>query len=846
MESSASTFAVAIDLPAHAPQAPTRDEALRVLTAEADRHVDGIPAAALAERALRVTAGGDFALARDALDALVRRAQAARRDELIVQARPARGSARGAYRVGRAGDARRSYDVWLDGLEPAAGSCSCADYAKAALGLCKHLIAVASDPKVRRARGEGERGPALRWDPIRPLTGAGDWLDRVSWDARAGAPPATLARLFSGGALRDGFAGDPPRRLAVVEALSAAIAVSRRAGRARVSAEPALLALLEREHERLIRIVRDGVPARDLVRHLGGLKQKLFPYQREGVRRFLAEGRLLLADDMGLGKTAQAIASCHALFAAGRVTRAVIVVPAALKPQWAREWQQFTDVPLTVVDGGPADRARQYRACRHGVLLVNYEQVIRDLAPIQRVRAELIVLDEAQRIKNWETKTAATIKQLDAPWRLVLTGTPMENRLGELASILEWVDEAALEPRWRLDAWHSIRVDGQREVIGARNLDTIRARLRRSMLRRVRQEVLRQLPSRRDVRIPVPLTEAQQTAHDELAEPIARLIAAAQRRPLARAEFLRLMSLFTQQRIICNGLAQRDFEETWSDLERARRPPGAMLARLDTPKLAELRELVAAIAVTQQRKIVVFSAWRRMLRLAAWAISDVLAPAGARAVFFTGEESQRRRTQNLVDFHDDPSTRVLLATDAGGVGLNLQRAASCCINLDLPWNPAVLEQRIGRIHRLGQARAVEVYHLIAETGIESRIAGLVADKRALFTGLFDGASDEVPFERGGSFLTRVSQIVVATTSAASSTEPGDDDDDRADEPSADAAPTPAPAPVFDGEQVSALLRQIVVKPASEGRVTLEAPVEAVSALGALLRGFASLLDPARS
>lgn len=111
--------------------------------------------------------------------------------------------------------------------------------------------------------------------------------------------------------------------------------------------------------------------------------------------------------------------------------------------------------------------------------------------------------------------------------------------------------------------------------------------------------------------------------------------------------------------------------------------------------------------VEQRRKVVVFSQWRRMLSLAHWAIGDILQDLGHRAAFFTGNESRKRRTQNVVDFHDNPAVSVLLCTDAGGVGLNLQRAASSCINLELPWNPAVLEQRIARIHRRGQSEPVD-------------------------------------------------------------------------------------------------------------------------------------------
>jgi len=851
-------------------------EALDVLTTHAARRGAGPHAAMLAVRALRVTRGADFAVASDALDALLRRLASSRDDDLIVRTAP------GGWSVGRRGKRARGYAVWLDDTGDA--SCNCPDFAKAALGLCKHALAVMAGSSRRRVKPR-----ALRWDPVRPLTGPGDWLARVWHDPRAALPRGLVAMFQLAPAARPIDAAgltEPARRLAIVEKLIAACR------RNPALAEPALLPLLEAERASLGR--RKAIGSREIDRLLRGLKQTLFPYQREGVARFLEVGRLLLADDMGLGKTAQAIASCHALFAAGHVRRAVIVVPAPLKPQWAREWQAFTDLALVTVEGSPDERVRSYRRRGDGVLLVNYEQLLRDLPEVQRYAPELVILDEAQRIKNWETKTAAMVKRLEPTWRLVLTGTPMENRLDELASIMEWVDEPALEPRWRLPSWHTIRVDGHREVIGARNLDTLRTRLAPSMLRRVRSEVLAQLPPRRDQRISVALTEGQVAAHAELEPPIAQLLRKTRNRPLSQAEFLRLMQLLTQQRMICNGLALRDFGEVWPTLERSRRRSEALLGALDSPKLLELRDRITDLVVTQERKVVVFSQWRRMLKLAAWVTADVLAAAGVRVAFFTGEESQRRRTENLVAFHDDPNTRVLFATDAGGVGLNLQRAASCCINLEMPWNPAVLEQRIGRIFRLGQTQPVDVYNLVAASGIEDRIAALVGDKRALFVGLFDGTSDEVPFDSAGSFMARVREIVEPEAAdggaelddagpdasdavldrlaepAGESPEPGESPE-RGESPepralrsdgsgasaagvdggvagvadSRGAAESPglaaAPAGIDLGE-LGAMMSQVVVRSLEGDRVALELPRSAASALGGLFRALATAVE----
>lgn len=795
----------------------------------------------LAERALRVTEGADFAVARDALDALLRRLDSA--SGIVVRLGPH------GYAASRRGRPGRGYDVWIAAGEELAGSCSCPDFAKASLGLCKHLLAVGSRKTYRSSPPR-----ALRWDPIRPLTGTGDRLARLWHDRRARLAPSLT------GWFQPAPAGQPidpavlaeSRRLDTIERLLVACR------RNPLLAEPAVVPMLEAERDAATCGL--GIDEREIDRSLRGLKQKLFPYQREGVARFLRAGRLLLADDMGLGKTAQAIASCHALFAAGQISRALVVVPASLKPQWAREWRDFTDLELTLVDGHPEARQKTYRRRGAGVLLVNYEQLLRDLPHVQRYAPELVILDEAQRIKNWDTQTAGVVKQLVPTWRLVLTGTPMENRLEELSSIMEWVDEYALEPRWRLASWHAVRADGARDTIGARNLDTLRARLAPSMLRRVRRDVLAQLPPRRDTSIPVLLTSEQQTAHDDLKQPIARLAAIAKRRPLTQSEFLKLMTLLAQQRMICNALALRDFGATWPTLARTKRPTDSLIHALGSPKLVDLRERIVELAVDQHRKIVVFSQWRRMLQLAAWVSSDVLERAGARAVFFTGQESQRRRAENLVAFHDDPATRVLFASDAGGVGLNLQRAASCCINLELPWNPAVLEQRIGRIFRFGQDQPVEVYNYVATGGIEERIAQLVGDKRALFTGLFDGTSDEVSFDSSGSFLTRVHEIVRPELGDNDSDEPCDDlvvesdldsDEVSRDEPMAvpPAAPLPSTEvtlPEGDVSSLAKLLLQIEARPTTDGRVTIDVPAPAAAALSGLLRALASAMDGASS
>ena len=201
---------------------------------------------------------------------------------------------------------------------------------------------------------------------------------------------------------------------------------------------------------------------------------------------------------------------------------------------------------------------------------------------------------------------------------------------------------------------------------------------------------------------------------------------------------------------------------------------------------------------------------------------------------------------------------MLFATDAGGVGLNLQRAASACINVELPWNPAVLEQRIGRIHRLGQRRPIDVYNLVSEPGIESRLADLVGSKQALFKGLFDGTTDEVAFERSGSFLSRIERIVAPALGPAPprGRETADAEDDPAEreiealvtagDESRDApAPTaPEPTPTPSAADVQRLFSGLTVQRTGRGGLVIEAPPETAATLAALFGGMAQLLQAA--
>ncbi|MEM9865940.1 MAG: DEAD/DEAH box helicase, partial [Myxococcota bacterium] len=799
---------------------------------------------------------------------------------LDVLHRPARGG-RGRYRVTSGASSSRTYDLMLRELEPLDIACSCADYRSGGLGLCKHGLAVLRElvgHDERLAQFEKNRGtrPRARWSPFWSPSLPSDWLAGVELrsDAWSGRTPRFLKTREDRLVPRTSALGSAKTRMRLVEAVEAV-----HGGR---GADPSLSTWLSFEREQLHRRAVLSASKRGARRALRTFAATLRPYQRDAVDRFLEAGRLLLADDMGLGKTVQAAAIAHVLLATGAAERVLVIAPASLKMQWRAEWNRFVpdslEVPATVVFGSAQQREARYADTERGVLIANYEQIHRDLEAIEAFAPDLVVLDEAQRIKNWPTRTARSVKRIDSPYRLVLTGTPIENRLDELMSILDWLAPYAVAPKWRLPAEHLVASgDG---IVGMRNLDALRARLAPICLRRSRDEVLDELPEREDRTHHVGVTDRQQALHDDLIPDIAKLLQVSKRRPLKQREFLRLMMLFSKQRMLANGIGLTEFETIYPEI-RTRSATPVVLESLHAPKLEYLRDLVLRIAVDEGKRVVVFSQWRRFLQLAHWSCSEALAEAGVSALFFSGQETQRARAKNVERFHEDPNARVLWCTDAGGVGLNLQRAAHICVHTELPWNPAVFEQRVARIHRMGQPEHVTVHTLVAPTTIEARLSASIATKRKLFAGVFDGDSDEVHFDESGSAMAALRDayeeaMALDLESAAGDREkeeegpdedaPISEDGDRASEvngklstgsgavygadgathargvqagPSADHPLHAMPDSAVDIQQA---LASLSIRPQPDGGLHIDAPPAAASALVTLFRGLADALD----
>jgi SNF2 family DNA or RNA helicase len=450
------------------------------------------------------------------------------------------------------------------------------------------------------------------------------------------------------------------------------------------------------------------------------LKATLYPYQKEGIMFASRAGRCLIADDMGLGKTIQAIGSVEFFRRECGISSVLIICPTSLKYQWKSEIEKFTSSSVSVIEGDPPKRKLQYDDVDTFYKIVSYNVACADLSQIQKLAADLVILDEAQRIKNWQTKTAQAVKKVSSKYAVVLTGTPIENKLEELYSIIQFIDPFRLGPLYRFLSEHQI-LDDAGKVIGYKDLNQIHELLKDIVIRRTKKAVMTQLPARTDKHLFVPLTKEQSDIHTEYSDNVAQLVAKWKRLGfLDEKDRLRLMLALNCMRMVSDSTFILDQQ-----------------TRFDT-KITELMYILDDVFAVNQEKVVVFSQWERMTRL----VRQELESRQVGYAYLHGGIPSRKRKPLLDDFRDNADCRVFLSTDAGGVGLNLQ-SASLLVNLDIPWNPAVLEQRIGRIHRHGQKRNVTIINLVSRESIEERMLDVLTFKASLFAGVLDNGSDEV-------------------------------------------------------------------------------------------------------
>jgi superfamily II DNA or RNA helicase len=495
-----------------------------------------------------------------------------------------------------------------------------------------------------------------------------------------------------------------------------------------------------REHRRRNSIIAERYPTDAELKDL--LKTTLFPYQQHGVLFAAKAGRCLIADEMGLGKTIQAIGAAELLKREQNVRNVLIICPTSLKYQWQSEIHKFTDSAVKVIEGAAHIRVHQYMGDEQ-YKIVSYHTAGRDVEAINAAEYDLVILDEAQRIKNWKTKLAQGTKKIRSVYAIVLTGTPLENKLEDLYSIMQFVDPFKLGPYFRFLNDHQITNDTGK-VVGYRNLHEIGEKMSDVMVRRLKKEVLTQLPERMDKNLFVPMTEEQLNLYDTYEDTVAKLVSKWRNCGfLSETDRQRLLMALNCMRMVCNStyIIDQDYEN-----------------RHDT-KIEELMNILDEVFESSDEKVVVFSQWKRMTHL----VAKELEFRGVPFEHLHGGVPGEKRKALFDGFNNDPDCRVFLSTDAGSTGLNLQ-SASLLINLDIPWNPAVLEQRIARIHRMGQKNKVSIINFVAQGTIEHRMLSVLNFKSALAQGVLDHGEDAI-FMDADKF-TKFMETVEAVTGGA--------------------------------------------------------------------------------
>lgn len=422
------------------------------------------------------------------------------------------------------------------------------------------------------------------------------------------------------------------------------------------------------------------------------LPAPLRPYQWEGVRFLLDKGTGLLADEMGLGKTVQVAVALSMKLKTGRRRRSLVVAPATLRLNWARELARWApDISVGIVRGGSEDR-RAYYMLPYNVLIASYEQIRADfLRSTNATEYDVVVLDEAQRIKNANSETALACRVLrrDASW--ALTGTPLENRVGDLVGVYRFVCPGLLSTAMGRSEMH--------------------AAMQPFFLRRRKYDVLHQLPPIQFQDVYVELEGQQKQAYDALWESRVNLT----HRGGSNNFTSSMLALITRLKQVCN------FDPVSGESSKR-----------------EALGLIIDGLVSADHKLLVFSQYVKTLR---WLAQEIAGTATVDIIH--GGLPERDKDNAVFRFNNEPGPRVLLVSlKAGGVGLNLGEASHVVL-FDRWWNPAVEEQAIHRAHRFERDRVLHVYRFLVADSIEDRIFTILGEKRELFDRYIE-AADNAP------------------------------------------------------------------------------------------------------
>ncbi|MBS1572573.1 MAG: DEAD/DEAH box helicase [Bacteroidetes bacterium] len=604
------------------------------------------------------------------------------------------------------------YKITIRDLENQIGYCSCKDFQTNKLGTCKHLFYIFDDIKSqKKQKFSKQEFPFIDvfCDPIND--------NRITYFYPK-ALPKEEAKLINAYFGKSKFLTKSKEKT-FLNFIKEAVEFKK------IIIRTEVLDKMENIYDQeLLRYKKENT-----VLDFSSIKAELYPYQKEGIEFSTFRKGAIIADEMGLGKTLQAIGTAVFKKEIFGFQKTLIICPASLKSQWKKEIEKFTSEKAVIAEGNAFQRENIYLQNDTYFTIINYETVLRDRLEIDRGNFDFIILDEAQRIKNYETITANAIKKLKRNHSLVITGTPIENKLVDLYSIVGFTDPHLLSPLWEFSYQHCYFAKNDTDKItGYYNLQELKEKLKPILLRRVKSEVIDQLNKVSQKNIFVEMHPQQQEYHASYAQAIGRILTKKIKTPF---DMQKLGMLLQNMRMVCNSTFLVDKETHFS------------------PKLQMLEEILfdQLDLKNNDRKILIFSEWTTMNQI----IGKFLVENGIGYTELNGKVPVPKRKFIIQEFEENPKCRVFLSTEAGGAGLNLQMADTV-INFELPWNPAKKNQRIGRIDRLGQKNTnLTVINLITQDSIELKIASGIAVKQDLFDNVLNekNTEDFVDFSEKG-------------------------------------------------------------------------------------------------
>jgi SNF2 family DNA or RNA helicase len=450
-----------------------------------------------------------------------------------------------------------------------------------------------------------------------------------------------------------------------------------------------------------------------------GLNATLRPYQLEGLSWMQSLRQLevggILADDMGLGKTLQTLAHILSEKIAGRLDRpCMVVMPTSLIPNWLDEAAHFTPQLKVVALYGATRKKHFDNLADFDLILTTYALLPKDVERLAKQPLHVLVLDEAQYIKNPNSKAAQAARELNARQRLCLSGTPLENHLGELWSLFHFLLPGWLGDVKSFNADYRVPIEKRGSEVRLQHLN---GRIKPFLLRRTKEQVATELPPKTEIIHWVDLNEAQRDVYETMRLAMDKKVRdEITRKGVARSQIIILEALLKLRQVCCDLRLVND---------------ATLPARGSTSgKLDSLMEMLEEL-FEEGRRILLFSQFTSMLSL----IEDELKKRNVAYALLTGQTRDRRTP--VKEFQSGKRQIFLISLKAGGVGLNLTEADTV-IHYDPWWNPATENQATDRAYRIGQEKPVFVYKMIARGTVEEKIQHLQKEKSDLAAGVLDG------------------------------------------------------------------------------------------------------------